>query len=633
MKRIAFYLFYDEHGIVDDYIVYKLKKLKEHVEHVVFVVNGLLTSESRDKIKPVTDTIFCRENIGFDVWGYKEGIELIGFDELEKYDELILLNYTFFGPLYPFKELFDWSENQKVDFWGISDHDELPEPNFVGHTLPRHIQSHFIAVRRTMFLSPEFKLYWSNMPMIHTYVDSILNHESKFTKYFSDKGYQSLVYIDVSNYESSYPIATEFKEALLNRCPILKRRIFFQTPLIDDSLFTDVDEYIHTIKDLSSYDVNLIYSNILRTTKPKDLATNLTLLKVFDSQGDISLLAQQKIAVLAHIYYPDMFLEIVSYTENIPQDYDLYITTASVESQNILEDFILEWKKTSKFCQYTEVRVVEKNRGRDMSALFISMQDIVLERNYDLLCRIHSKKTPQVDKSRGEGFKKYMFENVLSSPTYVSKVLNLMNSEENIGLAMPSMIHIGFPTLGHSWFTNKEGTKNWCKKLNISIPLDDFTPHAAYGTVYWFKPKALAPIFAYPFKWEDFNEEPHHVDGSLAHILERILAYVAHSQGYIAMNIMCANMMQKSYVKLEYKASKILSYLPNGDMHYQCYLLSQYSSNQAIGSIDVFDVSLKQSIKNTIKALARSIDYRFPQLAKILKPFYRVAVKTYRRFK
>jgi rhamnosyltransferase len=51
MKKIAFYLFYDEQGIVDDYIMYKLKKLKEHVEYIVFIINELLTSENRDKVK------------------------------------------------------------------------------------------------------------------------------------------------------------------------------------------------------------------------------------------------------------------------------------------------------------------------------------------------------------------------------------------------------------------------------------------------------------------------------------------------------------------------------------------------------------------------------------------------------
>ena len=116
----------------------------------------------------------CRENVGFDVWGYKEAIEKIGFDKLAEYDEVILLNYTFFAPIFPFSELFEWSEKQDVDFWGISDHAEIkPNPYTGTGILPKHIQSHFIAIRKSLLVSHEFQDYWKNMPMIHSYTDSV----------------------------------------------------------------------------------------------------------------------------------------------------------------------------------------------------------------------------------------------------------------------------------------------------------------------------------------------------------------------------------------------------------------------------------------------------------------------------
>ena len=102
MKRLAIYLFYDHDGIVDDYIPYKLEKLKEFVQDIWFVSNSGLTVDSRKKIQHCTDYIMCRENVGFDVWGYKEAIEKIGFEKLAEYDEVILLNYTLFAPIFPF---------------------------------------------------------------------------------------------------------------------------------------------------------------------------------------------------------------------------------------------------------------------------------------------------------------------------------------------------------------------------------------------------------------------------------------------------------------------------------------------------------------------------------------------------
>lgn len=233
MKRLAIYLFYDHDGIVDDYIPYKLEKLKEFVQDIWFVSNSGLTVDSRKKIQHCTDYIMCRENVGFDVWGYKEAIEKIGFDKLAEYDEVILLNYTFFAPIFPFSELFEWSEKQDVDFWGISDHAEIkPNPYTGTGILPKHIQSHFIAIRKTLLVSHEFQDYWKNMPMIRSYTDSVLMHESRFTNHFLTKGYNYSVYIDSDNFSVNYPTFLSIEDTLKHRCPILKRRPFFMTHFI-----------------------------------------------------------------------------------------------------------------------------------------------------------------------------------------------------------------------------------------------------------------------------------------------------------------------------------------------------------------------------------------------------------------
>ncbi|MCU6181468.1 rhamnan synthesis F family protein, partial [Enterobacter roggenkampii] len=98
---------------------------------------------------------------------------------------------------------------------------------------------------------------------------------------------------------------------------------------------------------------------------------------------------EPKIAVLAHVFYSDMWEEIYSYIKNIPYKYDLYISTSSEKDASILRE------KTKDIGQYVEVRVVEENRGRDMSSLFITFKDIGTSDKYDYICRLHSKKSPQ----------------------------------------------------------------------------------------------------------------------------------------------------------------------------------------------------------------------------------------------
>ncbi|HEH9426663.1 TPA: rhamnan synthesis F family protein [Aeromonas sobria] len=615
MKRIAFYLFYDKDGVVDQYIQFKLSELKKSVEKIVVVSNSPLTNLGRETLENIGCDVLCRENIGFDVWGYKEGMEYIGQDKLSQYDELIMLNYTFFGPIFPFEEMFSWAEQQpQLGFWGLSDHAEKTPNPFTGTgTLHRHIQSHFIAVRKKLFQSPEFIAYWKNMPMINSYQDSILNHESKFTHYFEQRGFSYAVYISTEDYQSEYPTFFEVAEVLKNRCPIIKRRPFFHEPLWLDKCSIDLPAALQIAKEQSNYDLNFIYQNLARTTKPKDLASNLELLKVFSTEGDVPFDCNVKIAVIAHVYYPDMLQEIITYANNIPAAYDLYISTGSLQSKLEIEREIENIPNSAK---NIEVRVVEYNRGRDISSLLLTMRDVILKQDYEFILRLHSKKSPQNDARQAEHFKQQMYDNLVASRGYVSRLLSFMQENPQVGFLCPSMVHIGYPTLGHAWFSNKPGAEALAKRLGIKVPFDEISPFAAYGTMFWFRPDALKRLFEENWRWDEFSAEPAHYDGSLAHLIERLLVYTVHNAGYIAYNIMSTMMAEKNYAKLEYKMNRVMACLHNGDVQWQVYDMQLPRQNGEPPS------SVKRNFKILIRSIGRSITFRYPRLATLLKKPY-----------
>ena len=88
-----------------------------------------LTAGGPQRLEGVADTVWERENVGFDVWGYKDALEQFGAERLAEYDELILMNYTWFGPVRPFEPVFERMDARAVDFWGMTDHgEEIPEP-------------------------------------------------------------------------------------------------------------------------------------------------------------------------------------------------------------------------------------------------------------------------------------------------------------------------------------------------------------------------------------------------------------------------------------------------------------------------------------------------------------------------
>ena len=71
MRRIAIYMFFDPQGIVDDYVLHNLRKLREHVETIFVVANLPLSPEGRTRLEGVADTVYTRANTGYDVGAYR----------------------------------------------------------------------------------------------------------------------------------------------------------------------------------------------------------------------------------------------------------------------------------------------------------------------------------------------------------------------------------------------------------------------------------------------------------------------------------------------------------------------------------------------------------------------------------
>lgn len=625
MRRIAFYLFYDAAGEVDDYIPFKLSALQEFVDEIIVICNSPVTENGRAKLENIGVKVFCRKNIGFDVWGYKEGLELIGYDELAKsYDEVILLNYTFFGPIFPFSELFHEMDSRKCDFWGISDHSEVTPNPFTGRgTLPRHIQSHFIAVRSAMLKSDQFVQYWQEMPMIHSYEDSVLTHESRFTSYFESRGFTSSVYINKDDYPSLYPTFFDIKETILNRSPILKRRLFFHNPLWMAQNYVDLRKTMEIIKNTSDYDIDFISQNINRTVKPRDLYTNLEQLRILPTNycaDDENASITENIAVLVHIYYPENWDEIYSFIRKIPVAFDLYISAVNEEHAQTLK------AHTENINNLIDIRVVDKDVRDDISSLFLTFNDVGLNEKYKYICRVHDMQIENdgldwVQSSNIRLMKQHCFENLLATPEYICGLLKLMRDNSDIGIICPPVMHIGQQTMGHGWEGTKSQVDVLCKKLGITVPLDDDTPMAVYGSMFWFKPKALRPLFEGNWEQKDLSDEFVLNDKNFISVFGRLICCTTKNEGFSIYNVMTSAQAERNYVKLEFKHQKIMSTLPSGDVNWQ-YICLKRIFKTADGKEPTFSSVIGGCTILLLSVFKRSLMDKHPKLAKNLRGPY-----------
>ena len=559
-RRLAIYTVWDRRGEIDDVIVYALTRLRPHVDHILVVVNGALTVAGRARLDSVCDEILVRENHGFDIWAHKCALDHLG-PHVDEFDEVVLTNDTWFGPVRDFGAVFERMDRSEADFWGMTDHPrEEPNPFTGSGALPYHLQSYWIAVRGRMLRSESWMQYWRDLPQMPEYRDAVLTHEVVFTERFQAHGFVSDVAFPAANYPTNHPALFNPDLLLQDGCPTLKRRPFFHWPPFLDRhavvgrwMLEEVGGY--------GYPVELILKNLARTVEPRVLNANVAMHEVLpDVDVSYDPAKPMRIVALFHIFYPEMTDEMLDLADNLPGAYDLLITTPDSVRAAEISGIVSRREQRGA----VEVRVLPSNDGRDQSAFLIGCRDVLLSDRYDLVVKLHSKKTPQDGFNVGRHFKRQQFWNLLASRGYVANVLALFQKEPGLGLVYPPMIHIGYPTMGRGWWANKPGFEKYCERLGIDVPLDEISPLAPYGSMYIARPESLRLLVEHEWAYEDFGGVEAYRDGGLAHILERMPSYAAAELGYHTRTISTTEYLSISHTSMEFNLDHLSATL-SGD--------------------------------------------------------------------
>lgn len=547
MKRAGVYVFYDKDGIVDRYVPYFIQELHKVVDYIVVVVNGKLAPEGRRVLAAVADDMFVRENTGYDSFGYKEGVEYIGWDTLRQYDELVLANSSVFGPIFPFQNMFDQMGGDICDFWGCqTSYGNQNTSTYGGIPLkwgyrPDSICSNFMVFKRTVLHSYEFSEFWRKLPEIHNYYEAVVYFEFPLTKDLQDAGFVGLA-VDRGKLAGIYPSANVYGalDMITNySIPIVRRKAFFdQNGILD--YCTDIPrEIIRYIQKNTEYDCDLIWESLLRTTNLYDLKNWFNWNNVLPEDYSRNTPGEKKLAVIFHSYYEDIMGQYLHNLESFPNGTDFYFTTDTEKKQAALMKLLSPLE--NRF--HIEYRLVE-NRGRDVSALLVGCRDVVLEGGYDLICFMHDKKaigSSDEFSCVGQAFSDCCFENTAATADYVNNVIDLFDRQPRLGIAVspPPKNASYWTAIGGAWGPNYGNTAKLLKDLGVRVPIDPGKPPVApYGTVFWFRPAALGSLFKHAWKYEDFNTEPALGDGLIVHAIERAYGFVAQSQGYYTAVIM-----------------------------------------------------------------------------------------------
>lgn len=516
MKRLGIFAFYEFDGYVDQYVEYLLDDMIGNLNSLIIVCNGTTKQNSFHIIQKYTNAIYICEELHCSSVYLEVLTNHLGFEELQNWDELVLFQNSFYGPIHSMKQIFYNMDTIVGDFWGFL---AQGGGSNVGNT--DYLQLDFLVVRTQLLQSTHFKEYWIS--------DVFHKWEYSFTNYFVSKGYKNVAYSDVISYEKNLSVKhcdwSIYKPITLMkdfRYPIIKKNAL----MLRTSMLEQGSELLEYLEYETEYPVEYIWKHMIRTIHIADVQTGLGLEYI---RGDecvhTTLLAE--VAIFIHLYYEDMVEELFHYINHIPREIDVYLST----SNNIT---LKQIEKCSKAVNNIKEVILLPNIGRDVGAFLVGMKSYI--ERYEIISFLHDKKSSKMyEIVYGENFKKCLWDNLLKSEGYIKNIIQVLQKNQYLGLLVPP--YPLYPEGEHIMF-NAYGN-NYNNMLDLAERLEIPTRHInvnkkllALGTAFWCKTKALRPLFDIGITLEDFEQEPMGRDGTISHAIERIIPFVAQQMGY-----------------------------------------------------------------------------------------------------
>ena len=589
VHRALVFAITDRRGDIDEATVYALVALRAEVDSIAVV--GGLSPEGLERAEQIADDVYS-----FGVPGevgataaWSAAADRLDFD---RFDEVIFTGDQWLGPVGPFPALLDRMTRSEAALWSMTDrsHDNgdgqaavVPSPEWIvvrPLRLPWRMWADFLSQKRAWTELGEAIAGWLS--------DLALTWEAAFPG---------------ARYNSTDPAFFRAVDLVNGGCPIVVRRIFTSfPPFLDKHAVIGRDVWEAMIAQ--GYPGSIALSSLARSIAPKDLHTNLGLHSTLFHDG----LAYDedrplRVVVIAHIFYPDMTDEILDLAERLPGECKLVVTTPDRARADEIERAVsLRWPRSR-----CDVRVVASNNGRDQSAFLIGCRDILLSREFDVVVKLHSKKTPQDGFNVGRHFKQQQFRNLLGSAGYAANVLGLFQREPGLGLAFPPTIHFGYPTLGRGWWSNKAGYERLSRELGIRVPVDEITPLAPYGSMFFARPEALRLLVEHNWNYQDFGGAEAYRDGGLAHVLERAPVYAAAELGYHSRTIATPEYMAVSHTSLEFNLDQLSATIP-GDVLNQIRLVKGMGFTGTGTLIDFARMYVSLNHPHRNRSFARAVD-------------------------
>ncbi|MDT0249450.1 rhamnan synthesis F family protein [Actinomyces oris] len=647
MNRGLVYFHFDPHHQVRDYVLAALSSLRPHADHVLLVSNSPIGEADRVRLETCCDEILQRPNEGLDAGAYRAGLEHLGWDRLADFDELILTNHTSYAPLRPWEEVLTRAEGWgDISFWGMTEHAAMrPHPFLAKRELPRHLQSHWIAVRRGLLADPAFREYWEQMPPVSSYRDSIQWHESRFTGHFAELGHTWEVAFPVDRYRSENPAIEEAPALLADGCPLLKRRALFHDPLHQDRQAVVGGELLEAAV-AAGYSEDLILSDVVHTAAARDLIVNAGLTEVVTGcvPGAAGAAAETSPPERRHsgcvVVHVPAGREAVERAEanglarrlaSVPAHWRVVVTSPTHLDAADLER-VTGRRPSPEDSAHGEgdvsFRPVRDLDPRGTIAFLTQCDDL-----WDPGCAADGDDGDEDDggdplvlrvtvgPTSGPGTRaddvahRQALDCLLDSPGYVAGLIDLFARHPGLGVAMPAAGHIGQAHGGATWDGLAGAATALSRRLGLTVELDPLAPVVPVGAMFLARPAALRTLSEGAKELVRLTEQAapsaeQSVErlkrARAAEVLELLTVYAAMSSGYHPREVLTPTWAGRLYGALAHKHRVVTADLPAHTDEQVRFLQARFGPRAGVGA-----------------RVRTYVDVHHPDMGSALKPAYR----------
>ncbi len=485
----------------DDYVVIALRALREHATWLAVQLVEAPDDAPFALVADVADEVIVASDWGDpDLLGRRveEGERFAG-----RFDEVILTDDSWFGPVTPLAPVLKRMDTQAVLAWTMTP------------ALPRE-EANWLAIRRDGTATASW-----------TRTLALVYEGAAVVSAFADGG---------EHPPDESPLLT--RDSLAGYPPLLEKHGI-------------VGRRILAGAQVHGYPSAAILQSLARSEPPNELNATLGLLEIVSTTPSALPAPAAGLLVLAHFARGTAWGELLRRLQSVPDNADVIATTDAADEADRLHAEISALRTLAEGA--LEVRTVPS--GADsVSAVFVGCRDELVGDRYELVMKLHAA---GVGPSRNaEAYlRRHTRENLFATVGYTARIIDFFR-DPGLGAVFPATPNIGHDVLGAGWGDLRADVERLRRLLGVAVPLGA-APLMPWGGAWVARTEVLQVLAQRPWQWSDYTSEGEW--SNLGRAQEALLAHAAGERGLTVRTALTAAHAEVSLVALAYTVDQLAS--------------------------------------------------------------------------